>query len=602
LAAVVGATVTALSAATAAQGQVAAYLDHDGLTAEIRSLVDGSNAASLRSLATSYEGREIWLVEIGSPDGPPLEDRPGVLVVGNLEGDHVVGSQLVLEMIRFLLGDGEAAGSALADHVFYLIPRANPDGAEAMFGGVLADNGRNRRPWDDDNDGRIDEDPPEDLNGDGLVTLMRVPDPLGAYVPDDTDPRLMVEADPRRGSAGAYSIYWEGLDSDGDGFFNEDGRGGVDINRNFQHEYPYYTVAAGPHMVSEVESRALMDFVIGHRNIALILTFGNSDNLVTAPDSQGRLGPTTTLSLLEFADASNSEAFDVGIFSAASPVGGLDLRGVQPGADNEPDSGRRPAVTVDGEDLAYFRAVSDAYREITGIERVGVNRPAAGAFFQYGYFQFGVSSFSTQGWGLPDRPEADEAEDADVESADPDAPEAEILRALEGAGIDAFVDWVPFTHPDLGEVEIGGFRPYAATNPPADRIPELGRLHGEFLLDVAEKLPRVRIVGTEVESHGGGLFTVSAEVENSGFFPSAFRHGVVAGSVDPVTVRIDIPREDLVTGNALTSQISTLPGSGSRERFSWLIRGTAGNSVQIRVRAQKGGTDAASVTLGGGGG
>jgi hypothetical protein len=112
----------------------------------------------------------------------------------------------------------------------------------------------------------------------------------------------------------------------------------------------------------------------------------------------------------------------------------------------------------------------------------------------------------------------------------------------------------------------------------------------------------VRIVGTEVESHGGGLFTVSAEVENSGFFPSAFRHGVVAGSVDPVTVRIDIPREDLVTGNALTSQISTLPGSGSRERFSWLIRGTAGNSVQIRVRAQKGGTDAASVTLGGGGG
>lgn len=64
LAAVVGATVTALSAATAAQGQVAAYLDHDGLTAEIRSLVDGSNAASLRSLATSYECWDLLMFDI----------------------------------------------------------------------------------------------------------------------------------------------------------------------------------------------------------------------------------------------------------------------------------------------------------------------------------------------------------------------------------------------------------------------------------------------------------------------------------------------------------------------------------------------------------
>ena len=56
-------------------------------------------------------------------------------------------------------------------HVVYVVPRVNPDGAEAMFGNVLSHRTTNRRPIDDDNDGRTDEDPPEDLNGDGLVDL-----------------------------------------------------------------------------------------------------------------------------------------------------------------------------------------------------------------------------------------------------------------------------------------------------------------------------------------------------------------------------------------------------------------------------------------------
>ena len=110
-------------------------------------------------------------------------------MVGNLEGDHLVGSHLALEAIRYLVGNAadEAVQAALSDHVFYVFPRLNPDGAEAMFAAVKWGRKTNALPFDDDNDGRTDEDGPEDLNGDGYVTVMRVADPTGCYMIDPAD-------------------------------------------------------------------------------------------------------------------------------------------------------------------------------------------------------------------------------------------------------------------------------------------------------------------------------------------------------------------------------------------------------------------------------
>ena len=108
--------------------------------------------------------------------------------------------------------------------------------------------------------------------------MMRVKDENGLYTINKDDSRLMKKADASKGESGTYSVYWEGIDNDKDGFINEDPVGGVDINRNFMHEYPYYQDDAGPHMVSENESVALMAWIIKHRNIAIMLNFGESDN------------------------------------------------------------------------------------------------------------------------------------------------------------------------------------------------------------------------------------------------------------------------------------------------------------------------------------
>ncbi|MHB1192006.1 MAG: M14 family metallopeptidase [Longimicrobiales bacterium] len=619
------AALAALAAASLAlpgsvSAQASSYLDHEALTRELRALTQGSELVRMRTLAKTPGGRDVWVLEVGNPAGAPLGERPAVLVVGNLEGDHLVGSALALEGVRWLVrhASEEAVKKVLDTQVLYVFPRLNPDGAEAMFSRVKWDRRGNGRAFDDDNDGRTDEDGPEDLNGDGYVTVMRVKDASGAYLADTADARVMKRADAAKGESGAYTLYFEGTDEDGDGFINEDGPGGVDLNRNFQHEYPYWQRDAGPYMVSEAESRALMDFVLAHRNVAAIVTFGESDNLVTPPDSRGALAAAKILDLPSFAAASNDGVFEQGVFTPAAPQGfrggggrgggGGFLRGALPGANNNPSSGQRPATTVASEDQPYFKAVSDAYKRITGINAVPVHRTPQGAFFQFGYFQYGVPSFSTPGWGLaaaegagaPERPQSPERAGA-PERPRPAAAEggadAQILKGLDALGVQAFADWKAFRHPMLGDVEIGGFLPYVTSNPPAAQLAELGEKHGRFLVELAGMLPRVRIAEAKVTAHGSGVFTVEVAVENAGFFPTSTQHGVTSSTVGPTQVQIQVDAADILTGADKTVTVAKLDGSGAQERWTWVIRGRQGDRVEIKLRSEKGGTDLATVTL-----
>jgi hypothetical protein len=452
-----------------------------------------------------------------------------------------------------------------------------------MFASPRSGQRTNLRPYDDDNDARTDEDPPEDLNGDGVITVMRVKDPTGAYRVHGTEPRLMVRADAARGESGGWALYIEGTDNDRDGFYNEDGPGGVDLNRNFQHEYPYYAADSGPHMVSEPETRALLDYVLARSGIAAILTYGGSDNLVSAPNARGELAAATGLALAEFAAAGNAEARSIGTFTTGGGGFGFGFGGQRgggggppatPAAGARPSSGQRPATVVNAADLEYFRTVSEKYRSVTGITRVAAARKPAGAFFEYGYYQFGVPSFSTPGWGIeqttsrPDSAAAAAVRPAPAaQRADSAAPPARpgwarnaggggppgagaqrgagggppgaggagaaaaetssvdndlrLLKWLDAQKLDGFSAWTSYRHPQLQDVEIGGFKPYALTNPPADSIAALGRQHAEFALYLASLLPHVRIASTSVTNHAAAC-SASRRIENSGFLPTAW--------------------------------------------------------------------------------
>ena len=587
--------VVAPAAAPLAQSPASAtYKTYDQLTASLRDLAKThAGVVKLVEIGKSREGRSIWAAEIASTgtNRTAADARPALLVAANLEGDQLIGSELALYLARHLAtsyASDPAVKTLLDNHAVYILPRVNPDGAEQMFGSVKSFRRTNAAPFDADNDGRLDEDGPEDLNGDGFITVMRVKDPDGDYMPHPDDPRLMRKADAAKGEAGGWSVYWEGLDNDEDGFINEDGPGGVDLNRNFQHKYPYYTPDAGPHMVSEPETRAVMDYMLTRGNVAAILTYGASDNLIAAPTPQGALAPAQTVDLLAFADASMADARTVGTFSTQNPnqnffFFGFGGRGGAPPQTRPPGqpAPRPPATTINAQDVEYFRTVSNRYRELTGIKTAPPTRAPEGAFFDYGYYQFGVPSFSTPGWGIATAPAKDKSFDLALVTAVPDA----------------FVAWTPFTHPTLGQVEIGGFRPYAITNPAASEIDALGKSHAEFAMYLATLFPRAAISGFTAAPIGGGLYRVSADVENAGYLPTSTAHGVTSRSVKPTMVQIGVAPEAIVSGDAKTSFIPALAGSGRREDYQWIVRGKPGDRVTLKVVAEKGGAAEQTVVL-----
>jgi hypothetical protein len=168
---------------------------------------------------------------------------------------------------------------------------------------------------------------------------------------------------------------------------------------------------------------------------------------------------------------------------------------------------------------------------------------------------------------------------------------------MDSEGVDGFIDWEPYQHPTLGEAEIGGFRPFAATNPPTDKIAVLGQKHCNFILHLTSLFPNVSIAETSVTGFGAGLYRIKAEIENSGFLPTSLAHGVASRSVKPTMVQLDIDPDDIISGNEKTSFFQALDGSGRRQKYEWIVRGKPGAAITLRVVAQKGGTDTATITL-----
>jgi Zinc carboxypeptidase len=593
------------------------HLPHAALEADLRALAAAhAGSATLVEMGRTAGGRRLLAIEIAAPGAAPPASRPGILLVANLAADQVAGSTLALGIARALLtSSDEAVRRQLAASVFYVVPRLDADGTEALFAPLQAPRRGNLTPFDDDNDGRLDEDPPEDLNGDGLITVMRVQDPAGPFAPARDDARLMKRADPLKGEAGGWAVYWEGVDSDGDGFINEDGAGGVELDRNFPHQYPAYTAGAGRHMVSEEESRALLDYVLARRNIAAVVTFGVTDTLVGGPQvGGGNTQAPATMDLAAFADAATTAALAVGIARDLPPVpyqpGGIfddafDRPAPRPPA--PPSNATRPATSIENSDMEVFRHVSDRYRDISGIRQLPPTRRAAGAFHEWAYFQFGIPGFSTPGASisaapasapdkappdkaLPDKPGPDKATPPAASSdGGPGADDGRWLSLLSAVRPDAFVAWTPFRHPTLGAVEIGGWRPFA-TVPPPSAVAPLVEPHVRFLVELSTFVPRVAVASLTATRLGGGLYRIRADVENRGRWPTALQHAITARAVKPVLVAIDVAPAAIVSGAPKHQFFPTLAGSGRRERVEWIVRAGAGQSVTVRVVAQKGGT------------
>jgi hypothetical protein len=110
------------------------YPRYEELTLTLRALADEHpGLCKVESIGKSYEGREIWLMELTNTGTGPAAEKPAFWVDGNTHAGEVTGSMAALYLLETLLegyGSDERITDLLDRQAFYLLPRLSPDGAE----------------------------------------------------------------------------------------------------------------------------------------------------------------------------------------------------------------------------------------------------------------------------------------------------------------------------------------------------------------------------------------------------------------------------------------------------------------------------------------
>ena len=176
---------------------------------------------ALHRIATSPGGRELTALEIGPETGARRSARRvrSCSSSATWRGCTRLPREAALSWPSRLSAD---AGRGEGPDLVHPAERATRTPRRATSRKPLVADERNASPWNDDMDDQADEDGPDDLDGNGFITEMRVKDPAGEWMPVEGEPRLMRKADPSKGEKGIYKLYVEGIDNDGDGEYNED--------------------------------------------------------------------------------------------------------------------------------------------------------------------------------------------------------------------------------------------------------------------------------------------------------------------------------------------------------------------------------------------
>ncbi|MET0426871.1 MAG: M14 family metallopeptidase [Microvirga sp.] len=547
------------------------YHDYESMTAHLKALAEAyPDLATLRSLGKTFQGRDVWAVTITNPKTGPAESKPGYYIDAQIHAEEHATSAVALYAVWRLLtqyGEDEEVTRLVDEQAFYVLPRINPDGAELSLKPPYyhwCGNGR-FLPGCDRHEGLK----PQDLDGDGAITIMRVPDPKGEWKKSANDPRLMVQREPGEEGGQYFRLYPEGLIENFDGVHVTierpfDGN----LNRNFPVNWSPREYGAGESALSEPESQAMARFLLDHPNIAGITAYHTHGGIILRPSM------------------------------------------------TKPDSAMSPR------DLALYKDLGAVGQRLTGYPTISTyeeftpdkSKPRYGSLKDWTYEEMGIVSFSTELWDLETEAGVEKVAYYNLR------PRTEAIQAkvfawvLKNVGEQGYREWKPFDHPQLGPIEIGGMvYIWTYRNPPPAMLEDICRRNVAFNLRHAASAPRVRVDSVTCEEVATGLHRIRAVVSNHGYLPTnltdvALQNGVAK----PVRVAIGGSGISVVM-NPQDTQIGHLAGRNERKYtwspwgqqwspvskiVEWLVRAEGDASVTVTAVSEKGGTHSHTQTIG----
>lgn len=464
------------------------------------------NLVEFYEVAKSYEGRPIYQVTLTNKAKGKATDKPAAYFEGGRHSGEISGCESVLWLMQQLIEqygkDPEITG-ILDKNAIYLRPVNNPDGHTLYLYTALS-NRSTVRPYDSDGDGLLDEDPPQDLDGDGYILQMRYKDPVnGSYNIDPRDPsgRLMQRVEPGKGT---YSVVPEGIDNDGDGRINEDGIGGLDLHRNYPTNWRpmkeftgrgWTQAGAGEFPLSETETRSVVLFLLQNPNVYVVNSMDTAVPMHLRP-------PSTA-----------------------------------------------PASAMFPEDNRWYTHFDNLGKRITGYQRAGSvyedyggGSPLFGHGPDFGYWFYGAIWYGDEIWN-GGRADKDYNGDGVIDDLD------RLMMCDEVYGGTPFFNWKPFNHPSLGEVEIGGWNPkFFTQNPPASQMEKWVKNQALFNIAMIQHLPELQWGDIEVKKLRATRnqdytdYEIKVTYRNIGKLPTALRQADIVKIVRQDQVRFTLPQ------------------------------------------------------------
>jgi hypothetical protein len=229
-----------------------------------------------------------------------------------------------------------------------------------------------------------------------------------------------------------------------------------------------------------------------------------------------------------------------------------------------------------------------------------------GTFSDWMYFHRGRFSLAACPWSPliagarcerredAEQAESDSAEDDDgAKDEDEDERNRKERRQLawfDEHAPEAFIAWQPFDHPEFPDkrVEIGGYKPFALTNPPESMVSGIAERQAGFLTTLAQKLPHVGIRETAVDHLGNSVFAVKIVVANTGFLPTVLSHGERTREVHPTRITLEIEDDRILSGQRFT-RLPPIAGSGGTAEARYTIHAPDVQQIRFTVVSALGG-------------
>ena len=552
--------------------------DHYYDYAELKAALEGfarryPKLCTLETNCVTEKGRSQFVMTVTNKDtGAPLS-KPGWYLDGNIHAGEVTSSMAALHLIDTLLtgyGSDEALRRIVDRYTVYVIPRVSPDGAE-----VYLHSPAQLRSADRIKDPKAGGLFPADLDGDGVIRSMRVPSPYGAWKKDPDDPSRLCLRSPSDTEGDFFDLYAEGLCEDGD--TDEDNLQpkkpdwSLDFNRNFP--FGWFPAprqpGAGDYPLSNPECKALADFVIAHPNIGGAAIGHTSGGLLLYPP------------------------------------------------------GTMPSAKAAPQDLKVLREIAAMGQEELGYVPLNIfdsflsdqENYDSGAFDDWCYQCRGIPAYTVEYWDLPGKAGVPFPWGSkEPESTAQQLQRFEACRAWVRENAPQYnLDWIPWEHPRLGPVEIGGLQSkFTLQNPPEAFLEAECQKASRFLLRFLQAMPRLTLEPLTAKALGGGIYEVKATVGNLGYLPTNLTElGRSLKLNDGVKLRIEgaallsgKAEEELgdlegysATRFSFHGNPGTMSRAKARKSVCWLIRAKPGDRVTVKASQSKAGTAEQSLLL-----